>query len=161
MIILDIIRSKYAKRIFRKRIPNCFEPNNGFIGSWFSFFIVNAWLLSKLNSLIAAVVLYVLYIWLVIINNIMKVTVKGNELTIKRGTKTQKFDIASCGFKAIENTSGGETSCELIITEANGKQHYIDFELIGVRQFEELLDDLGFNEAQNEVQKLETKKKGE
>ncbi len=122
-------------------------------------FIANGWLLSTTNSIIVAVVLYLLYICLVILNNIIKITVSGNELTVKQGRKVRYFEIDKCSFYAQTNSSGGETSCELTITEANGNQSFIDCELIGIKQFEELLDDLGFNEAQNEVQKLQAKKK--
>ncbi len=149
------MKKEYGVRVYRIVLNLVM----GLFAAGLVFFIANGWLLSTLNSLLAAVVLYLLYIWLVIINNMMKVTVTDSELIIKRGRKTQTFEIATSSFKAVENTSGGETSCELIITEANGNQSYIDFELIGVKQFEAMLDDLGFNDAANTVQKVETKKK--
>ncbi len=123
------------------------------------FFIANGWLLTTVNSIIAAVVIYLIYIWLVILNNIIKITVSGNELIVKQGRKVRTFDIKACSFYAQTNSSAGETSCELTITEADGNQSFIDCELIGIKQFEQLLDDLGFNEAQNKVQALQAKKK--
>ncbi len=149
------MQKEYGVKVYRILL-NLFW---GLAGAGLVFFVLNGWLLSTMNSFLVAVAIYLLYIWLVIFNNMMKVIVTGKELIIKKGSKTQTFDIETSGFKAIENSSGGETSCELVVTEANGNQSYIDFELIGVKQFESLLDDLGFNGDRDEVQKVETKKK--
>ena len=105
--------------------------------------------------------LFILYLWLVILDNLITITVDGQYMTVKKGHKLKRFEIARSSFYAKMVSSSGDTSCTLQITDENGKVEYVDCELIGVGQFRKLLEDIGVTGGDAPVQKLQTKKEGE
>ncbi len=110
-------------------------------------------------AIIAAVVTFPAYLWVVIISNLITITVSKAHLTVKKGNKEEFFVLEQCGISAETITRNGDTECLLFITDPEGKIHRIDCELIGIDQFEHLMEDLGIIGENAPVQKLNTKKK--
>ncbi len=110
-------------------------------------------------AIIAAVVTFPAYLWLVIINNLITITVSKTHLSVKKGNKEDFFPLEQCGISAETITRNGDTECALYITDPEGKVHHIDCELIGIDQFEHLMQDLGIIGDSAPVQKLNTQKK--
>lgn len=147
-------KSIYKVRLYRV-LMNCVY---GLVTAGIAFFVANIWL-DTLYSIAIGLVIAVLYLWLVILGNLIEVTVDGNNLIVKKGSKKSTYLIDECGFKARMKTSGGETECMLYITMPDGKTESVDFELIGIKQFEALLYDIGVVGDDAEVQKIVTGKK--
>ena len=62
-------------------------------------FIANIWF-SEIISALLAVLFIIAYIWLVIINNFITITVDDEYLTVKKGRKEKKYIINDCSFRA-------------------------------------------------------------
>lgn len=114
---------------------------------------------SVLYAMIAGIGVLVLYIWLVIIKNFLTIKIDSTHLTVKKGSEEKHFEIAQCGFRAKTITSSWDTECKLYITDPEGKEHLVDCELIGIGQFEELLEELGMGSNQTSATPLPTQKK--
>lgn len=143
----------YKSRIYRVILNLVY----GTFAAGVAFFIAGIWLKTTIAILIA-VGIFLSYMWLIVLSNLITVTVSDKYLTVKKGRRQQRFEIARCSFHAKMVTSSGDTSCELDITDESGKKHYIDCELIGAGQFESLLEDLGIIGEHAPVQKIQTKK---
>ncbi len=120
-------------------------------------FIANIWF-SEIISALLAVLFIIAYIWLVIINNFITITVDDEYLTVKKGRKEKKYIINDCSFRAKIVSSSGDSSCYLYVTEKNGKEEDIDCELIGRKNFENLMNDLRIIGDNAPVTKLKTEK---
>ena len=101
------------------------------------------------------------YVWLVIINNIITIEVDDKTLTIKKGKKTDVYDIATTAVRAKIVTStygrssvGRDTECSLYLTRPGEDEVLVDCELIGISHFNELLENLGI--TGDSVAKLDT-----
>ena len=100
-------------------------------------------------------------IWLVVIDNMITIEVDEKTLTVKRGKKTDVYDIATTAVRAETVTStygrsaaGSDTSCTLYLTRQGEQEVSVDCELIGISHFNELLGHLGITE--DTVTKVET-----
>ena len=80
----------------------------------------------------------------------------GNTLTIKKGKKIDTYSISATAIRAKTVSSGGDTECSLYLTRPGENEELIDCELIGITQFEKLLEDLGLN--RDSITKLTTGK---
>ena len=56
-------------------------------------------------AIIAAVITFPAYIWLVIIDNLITITISKSQLTVKKGNKESFFDLEQCGISAKTVTS--------------------------------------------------------
>ena len=97
------------------------------------------------------------YVWLVIIT----IEVDDKTLTIKKGKKTDVYDIATTAIRAKIVTStygrssvGSDTECSLYLTRQGEDEVLVDCELIGISHFNELLENLGI--TGDSVAKLDT-----
>lgn len=109
----------------------------------------------------ASILFALLYLWLAIIDCYIQIVVKDGKLIVIKGKKRREFVIDECSFTARTTTSSGETSCHLSIVDAQGEKHDVDCELIGIGQFNHLLEDLRIIGEKAETQKLETKRRTE
>ena len=90
------------------------------------------------------------YVWLVIIGNLITIEVDEKTLTVKKGKKTDVYDLATTVVRAElvtttygRSRAGSDTSCTLYLTRQGEQEVSVDCELIGVSQFNELLGNLG------------------
>ena len=120
----------------------------------FVTFIASIWLRNFVWLLLIALAVFVGYIWLVIIDNIIVIETDGNTLTIKKGKHIDTYSIPSTAIRAKTVRSSGDTECSLYLTRPGEQEALIDCELIGITQFEKLLEDLGLN--RDSVTKLST-----
>jgi len=98
---------------------------------------------------------FALYIWLVIIGNMIVIEVDDTTLTVKKGKKTDSYPLETTAIRAKTVTSSGDTECTLYLTRQGEKEEDVNCELIGIGQFEELLQDLGIG-GPDSVTKLNT-----
>lgn len=129
----------------------------GILVAGVAWFVATMFLEPPIPFVVGGVV-FLMYLWLVILDNIITITVKDGFLTVQKGRKTKQFKIDECSFYAKSVSSSGDTSCSLTVTEANGDTERIDCELIGYGQFQDLLADLGMIGENAPVQKIQTKK---
>lgn len=112
--------------------------------------------------IVIACVTFVLYVWLVIIDTFLTITTTDKTLTVKKGHKSTTYDFETTVFSARTTSSQGETTCKLYAQTPDGKTTTIDCELIGIKQFERILEDVGLTGDKAPVAKLTTKNhKGE
>ena len=105
-----------------------------------------------------AVLIYIAYIYLVIISNMMNIEVTDTELVLKRKRKEEHFPFSEYSFSAeIRTSRNTSTERTLWANKADGTRESIDCELIGGTQFEALMEDLGITGDDVPVTKLETK----
>lgn len=123
--------------------------------SFFIFCIVQNWL-TKLTSIIISFLIFLSYIYLVILGNFITIIVNEKELIVKKGKNENKYEFNKYYFRARTLSSSGDTECILYAIDKNGVETYIDCELIGIRQFKNLISDLHLDVA---VNKLNTIKK--
>lgn len=109
----------------------------------------------------ASILFALVYLWLGIYDCYIELIVKDGKLIVKKGRKRKEFVIDECSFKAKMSTSSGDTSCHLTVIDGQGEKHDIDCELIGIGQFNRLLEDLGIIGEKAKAQKLETKRRTE
>lgn len=103
---------------------------------------------------------FVIYLLLVVSDNMISVHISGNSLTVrKRGNEIHSFQIDQCSFRARTRTTGGDTECNFTVITPDGTETDIDCELLGVRKFDVLLDDLGVIGENAPVHKITTTKK--
>lgn len=129
----------------------------GVFAAGVAFFIAD-YFLNRMYSVLIAVGIFLSYLWLVVLDNVITITIDDRYMTVKEGRKEKRFEIAKCSFHAKMVTSSGDTSCTLDVTDENGELHYIDCELIGAGQFEMILEDLGVIGDKAPVNKVVTKK---
>jgi len=98
------------------------------------------------------------YVWLVIINNIITIEVDDKTLTIKKGKKTDIYDIATTAVRAKIVTStygrssaGSDTECSLYLTRPGEEEVLVDCELIGISHFNELLEKSQTDKAYSDI----------
>jgi len=105
-----------------------------------------------------AVLIYIAYIYLVIISNMMNIEVTETELVLRRKRKEEHFPFSEYSFSAeIRTSRNSSTERTLWANKADGTRESIDCELIGGTQFEALMEDLGITGDDVPVTKLETK----
>lgn len=111
-------------------------------------------------SIIVFVMLAVILVLSEINANKQRIVLEDGVLKIFNGAKLKnEFVVAECGFSA-RTKSGGTTTgtdCKLIVKTAAGDE-YIDCSKIGVKQFHELMEKLGFWDEDNIVA-IQPKKK--
>jgi len=107
-----------------------------------------------------AIAIYVGYLYLVVISNMMNIEVTENELVLKKKKKEEHFPFSEYTFSAeICTTRNTSTERTLWANKADGTREAIDCELIGGIQFEALMEDLGITGDNASVTKLETEHK--
>lgn len=140
-IILNVVLGLFVAGVASVIITILFFKNNSII--WFSIF---------------AILIYVVYLYLVIFSNMMDIEVTENELVLKRKGKEERFPFSEYTFSAeIQTTGNTSTERTLWANRADGTREAIDCELIGGTQFEALMEDLGITGDNVSVTKLETK----
>lgn len=121
----------------------------------FTAFIISGFFFELKYAILIAAVVFVFFVWAVILDNIMEIQVTEDKLVVKSGRKRKEFYLPECSIKAeIDNGSPS-----LYIKTADGKSEYIDCELVGLSNFECLLDDLKVTGDKAQAIKLETVKK--
>lgn len=105
-----------------------------------------------------AIAIYVGYLYLVVISNMMNIEVTETELVLRRKRKEEHFPFSEYSFSAeIRTSRNSSTERTLWANKADGTRESIDCELIGGTQFEALMEDLGITGDDVPVTKLETK----
>lgn len=105
-----------------------------------------------------AIAIYVGYLYLVVISNMMNIEVTDTELVLKRKRREEHFPFSEYSFSAeIRTSRNSSTERTLWANKADGTRESIDCELIGGTQFEALMEDLGITGDDVPVTKLETK----
>lgn len=94
-------------------------------------------------AFIGGILAIILYVWWLIINRFITIEVDSTHLIVKKGKEECYFEIAQCAFHAKIITRSWDTECWLYVADTEGKEHFIDCELIGIEQFWELLECLG------------------
>lgn len=108
---------------------------------------------------VAGGVMFVIYLLLVIRGNMISIHINGNNLTVrKRGNEIHSFQIDQCSFRARTKTVSGDTECNFTVITPDGSETNIDCELLGVRKFDLLLEDLGVMGENAPVHKVTTKR---
>ena len=128
----------------------------GAVGALLVTFIASIWLKSFVWLLLIALAVFAGYIWLAIIDNIILIETDGDTLTIKKGQRIDTYSISRTAIRAKTVRSSGDTECSLYLTRPGEQEALIDCELIGITQFEKLLEDLGLN--RDSITKLTTGK---
>jgi len=144
------MKNVYKTRIYRVLVNLVF----GAAAALFVALIASIWLKGFVWFLLISIGVFAAYIWLVIIDNMIVIETEDNVLTVKRGKKIDTYPIDTTAIRAKTVTSGGDTECTLYLTPYGGQEVTVDCELIGISQFESLLDDLGIN--RDSVTKLST-----
>ena len=144
------MKNVYKTRIYRVLVNLVF----GAAAALFVAFIASIWLKGFVWFLLISIGVFAAYIWLVIIDNMIVIETEDNVLTVKRGKKIDTYSISATAIRAKTVSSGGDTECSLYLTRPGEDEVLIDCELIGISQFESLLDDLGIN--RDSVTKLST-----
>lgn len=140
-IILNIVLGIFAAVVGSLIITALFFKDSSVI--WFFVF---------------AVLIYIAYIYLVIISNMMNIEVTETELVLRRKRKEEHFPFSEYSFSAeIRTSRNSSTERTLWANKADGTRESIDCELIGGTQFEALMEDLGITGDDVPVTKLETK----
>lgn len=113
-------------------------------------------------AIITGVALAILFTLIVFFEARQRIIIDGDTLKVYKASKLKnQYDINSCSFKA-RTASGGNNigvDCKLIVLMGNGEEDCIDCTKLGWKQFEELLDLLGFNNGPQEIEVV--KKEGE
>ena len=111
-----------------------------------------------LYSILMAVAFYVIYILLVVFQDMIRIEVTDNELIVKKRGKEQRFILEQTSFRARSINAGrSDSHYELYAIMQDENEVLIDCELIGGRQFECLMEDLKIIGDDSEVTKIETK----
>lgn len=140
-IILNIVLGIFAAVVGSLIITALFFKDSSVI--WFFVF---------------AIAIYVGYLYLVVISNMMNIEVTDTELVLKRKRKEEHFPFSEYSFSAeIRTSRNSSTERTLWANKADGTRESIDCELIGGTQFEALMEDLGITGDDVPVTKLETK----
>ncbi|WP_428771493.1 hypothetical protein V1L52_05685 [Treponema sp. HNW] len=119
-----------------------------FIVSRFSSAVFVGWLIFFLALAV--------YFKVIIVDNIMTVTLDEKTLTVKKGKKTDVFPLDKVSFRAKIVSSRGENACTLYAVDSEGKETKINCELIGIAQFEDMLEKLGVTGDKSPATKLDT-----
>ena len=141
----------YKTRLYRILLNVVF----GCAAAVFVTIIASIWLDSVMIRAAIFAAFFALYIWLVIIGNMIVIEVDDTTLTVKKGKKTDSYPLETTAIRAKTVTSSGDTECTLYLTRQGEKEEDVNCELIGIGQFEELLQDLGIG-GQDSVTKLNT-----
>lgn len=116
---------------------------------------------NELYGMVAAGAALLLYLLMVVVGNTLTITVNGNTMTVKKGKKTTTYELDQCSIGFVKSYDSVSTDYTLKIKKPNGDIDHIDCDVLGGAQFNQLLKDIGMDEAQSRATKLETKKKGE
>lgn len=130
----------------------------GLVAAGFAFIIAGIWL----DIFVAVAIglgIFVLYVWVVILGNMITVTVTDKYLIVKNSKGTKQYDINTSSFYARRSVSRGDSTCEIRVEDLNGHSETIDLDLLGSSQFYELVGDLGITGDKAPVQRVETKRK--
>ena len=101
------------------------------------------------------------YYKIVIYDTYIIICIDDDKLIYKKRNKTKYYDINKCQFGARIVNSTGDSECELNIVDEDNKTDYIDCELIGYRQFNNLLNDLKVIGKESKPIKIKTIEKGD
>lgn len=142
----------YKFRIYRIILNLIFSIAAGALVAFVADFFVEIPLSIFIGAIIA-----LLGIYLLVIDNLITLTVTDQELIYQKGSKTKTFQLKDCSFTGQTKTSSGETSCRLTVHLPNHSQELIDCDLIGIRNFRLLLDNLGVTGQKSVPIKLKTK----
>lgn len=146
------------EKIYKSRLYRIFfNLLCGIVLSYFVFYIAQIWL-SPLISIIVAVALFISYVWLVIYGNFITIILNDKELIVKNGKKEDRYEFSKYHFHAKTVSSRNDTECTLYAIDENGNEIMIDCELIGIGQFENLMNDLKLVIGEK-INKLDTIKK--
>ena len=95
-IFLSIMEKTYSSRpyrIFLNLVYGIFAA--GVVG------ILVGYISDKVSyATVAAILAFLAYLWLVIIQNLITITVSKTHLTVKKGSKESFFDLNQCNFRA-------------------------------------------------------------
>lgn len=117
--------------------------------------------ISNLNIIILISLIFLIcYYKVVIYNTYITIIIDNNKLIYKKRNKTKFYDINKCQFNAKVVTTNGDSECVLNIIDEEGNMDYIDCELIGYSQFNNLLNDLKIIGDEAKPIKIKTKMKG-
>ena len=106
-------------------------------------FYLLTYFISNINIIVIISLLFLVgYYKIVIYNTYATICIDDNKLIYKNKNKIKSYDIDKCKFSAKIVTTNGDSECVLNITDENVNIYYIDFELIGFSQFNNLLNDL-------------------
>ena len=140
-IILNVVLGLFGAGVGSAIVTAIFFKNHSII--WFFVF---------------AIAIYVGYLYLVVISNMMNIEVTETELVLRRKRKEEHFPFSEYSFSAeIRTSRNSSTERTLWANKADGTRESIDCELIGGTQFEALMEDLGITGDDVPVTKLETK----
>lgn len=137
------MKSVYKSRPYRVFLNLLFGLGAAiFVTAIASFFVK-----STITGFLLFIVVFAVYVWFIIINNLITIELDGHTLLVKKGKKTEEYYIDKTAIRAVTKTSRGETSCKLYLTKEGGTEELIDCELIGITKFMELLAELGVGET--------------
>lgn len=106
-------------------------------------FYLLTYFISNINIIVMISLLFLVsYYKVVIYNTYVTICIDDNKLIYKNKNKIKSYDIDKCKFSAKIVTTNGDSECVLNIIDENGNIDYIDCELIGYSQFNNLLNDL-------------------
>ncbi len=131
----------YKTRLYRILLNVVF----GCAAAVFVTIIASIWLDSVMIRAAIFAAFFALYIWLVIIGNMIVIEVDDTTLTVKKGKKTDSYPLETTAIRAKTVTSSGDTECTLYLTRQGENETTVNCELIGIAQFEKLLSDLGID----------------
>lgn len=86
----------------------------------------------------------------------MRVVVRDTSLSIFKGREEWHFDLGQVALRA-ESSNGQYLTLKVV--EADGAAHDFDLTLLGVSQYQQLLEDLGVTGERSAVTRLEAEKK--
>ena len=105
-------------------------------------FYLLTYFISNINIIVIISLLFLVGYYKIVIYNTYATICIDNKLIYKNKNKIKSYDIDKCKFSAKIVTTNGDSECVLNITDENGNIDYIDCELIGFSQFNNLLNDL-------------------
>lgn len=116
--------------------------------------ILSMFLELKYTLLIVAAIV-VIFIFLTINDKRQTVIVTDRIVTFKKGNKKESYDINRCHFKAHINNSGSY----LYVIDLEGEEHQYDVSMLGSRQFQRCIEDIGI--VGEKAKPIHLKAKGE
>ncbi|MFC4804561.1 hypothetical protein [Filifactor villosus] len=104
-------------------------------------------------SLGIVVVLVGIFIFLKI-NDVRQTVIVTNEsVTFQKGAKKECYEIEQCQFRARSSNNG----CYLYVIDVEGKEHRYDVSMLGYRQFQSCIEDIGIVGEKAKPIRLEVK----
>ncbi len=88
-------------------------------------------------------VIFLLFLWLVVFDNILTVHIDGDKFIVKKGKKSKTYVISECSFRGVmKNARRSDSSYTLFVITPKGEER-VDCELLGRRQYLDILEELG------------------